>query len=74
MPRPNSGEHPPTGPLAPYQPAQGGMLAPPAGPYGPPVTIPGGVLAAKAAPTPLGLLNALRRRWVLATFLGLLVG
>lgn len=74
MPRPNSGEHPATGPLAPYQPTQGGMLAPPAGPYGPSVTIPGGGPAAKTAPTPLGLLNALRRRWVLATFLGLIVG
>ncbi|MBN9522461.1 polysaccharide biosynthesis tyrosine autokinase [bacterium] len=73
MARPNSGDNPLTGPLAPYQTQPGGMLAPPAGPYGPPVTVPGGTTA-KAPPTPLGLLNALRRRWVLATFLGLLVG
>lgn len=74
MARPNSGDNPPTGPLAPYQAPPGGMLAPPAGPYGPAVTIPGGYPPAKSAPTPLGLLNALRRRWVMATFLGLLVG
>lgn len=73
MARSNSGDNPPTGPLQPYPPPPGGILAPPAGPYGPTVTIPGGS-AAKTGPTPLGLLNALRRRWVLATFLGLLVG
>ncbi len=73
MARPNSGDNPSTGPLAPYQTPPGGMLAPPAGPYGPAVTLPGAP-SAKAAPTPLGLLNALRRRWVMATFLGLLVG
>ncbi len=73
MARPNSGDNLPTGPLAPYQAQPGGMLAPPAGPYGPPVNVPGGT-SAKVPPTPLGLLNALRRRWVLATFLGLLVG
>lgn len=73
MARSNNGENPPTGPLQPYNNPPGGMLAPPAGPYGPAVTIPGGT-GAKSAPTPLGLLNALRRRWVLATFLGLLVG
>jgi len=60
--------------MQPYQTPPGGMLAPPGGPYGPSVTIPGGYPPAKTAPTPLGLLNALRRRWVMATFLGLLVG
>ena len=42
MARPNSGDNPSTGPLAPYQTPPGGMLAPPAGPYGPAVTLPGG--------------------------------
>jgi len=74
MARPNNGDNPPTGPMQPYQTPPGGMLAPPGGPYGPSVTIPGGYPPAKTAPTPLGLLNALRRRWVMATFLGLLVG
>jgi succinoglycan biosynthesis transport protein ExoP len=74
MARHNSGDNPPTGPLAPYQNPPGGMLEPPSGPYGPQVVIPGPVPPAKSSPTPLGLLNALRRRWVLATFLGLLVG
>ncbi|MDB5308227.1 MAG: ywqD 1 [Gemmataceae bacterium] len=50
------------------------MPVPPAGPYGPNpgyhATTPS---AAKAGPTPAGLLNALKRRWVLATFLGALV-
>ncbi|MFO0800407.1 MAG: polysaccharide biosynthesis tyrosine autokinase [Gemmataceae bacterium] len=72
MARSNNGENPPTGPLQPYNTAPGGMLAPTGGPYGPSVTIPGAT--GKTPPTPLGLLNALRRRWVLATFLGLLVG
>lgn len=73
MARPNSGDNPPTGPMAPYNTPPGGMMAPPGGPYGPPVTVPGAP-SSKAAPSPLGLLNALRRRWVMATFLGLLVG
>jgi capsular exopolysaccharide synthesis family protein len=75
MARPNSGDsQPPTGPLAPYHASQGGMTQPPAGPYGPAVVLPGGGPPAKSGPTPFGLLNALRRRWVLATFLGLLAG
>ena len=74
MARPNTGEHPPSGPLASYQTPAGGMVHPPAGPYGPGLnhaypTHP----AAKAGPTPAGLLNALRRRWVLAVFIGGLV-
>ncbi|HEX4608449.1 MAG TPA: hypothetical protein VH092_09605, partial [Urbifossiella sp.] len=71
MARPNTGDNPPTGSLAPYQTTPGGMLAPPAGPYGPATTLPGGGPPAKAGPTPMGLLNALRRLWVLATVLGL---
>jgi len=47
------------------------MPVPPAGPYGPTGAYPGaGSAAAKGGPTPAGVLNALKRRWVLATFIG----
>lgn len=76
MARSNHGDNNPSGPLFPYHhptpPA--GMAQPPAGPYGPPVPTPAIPSAAKAQPTPAALFSALRRRWVLATFLGLLAG
>lgn len=69
MRRASDADHPtPGSPLAPY--AQPAHL--PAGPFGaaPAPTIP----AASGLPTLVGLINALKRRWVLASFLGLLVG
>ncbi len=48
------------------------LPVPPAGAYGPNLPHPGSA-AAKAGPTPAGFIYALRRRWVLATFLGGLV-
>lgn len=76
MARPNSGEQPLTSPLSPYHAPSGGLQPPPAGPYGPaasPYAAGPASAAAKAGPTPAGLINALKRRWVLATFIGGLV-
>jgi capsular exopolysaccharide synthesis family protein len=51
------------------------MPAPPAGPYGPTNTFLGPLPPkAKSGPTPLGVLYALKRRWVMATLIGGLVG
>jgi polysaccharide biosynthesis transport protein len=74
MPRPTAGD-PPNHPLSPYHTPPSGMagsLAPAA-----PLSYAGQPVppapAAKSSPTPAGLFNAFKRRWVLGTFLGLLV-
>jgi len=73
MPRPND---PPQNPLSPFHTPDGGMPQPipmpPIGPYGPnPGHNPGPIPPrAKTGPSPAGMLHALKRRWVLATFLG----
>jgi len=73
MPRSTPGEMPPGMPLSPYHTPPGGMPVVGAAPLlnyaGQPVPP---APSAKASPTPSGLLNAFRRRWVLGTFVGLL--
>jgi polysaccharide biosynthesis transport protein len=71
----SSNDNPPPNPLSPFHTPAGGMAVPaPLPPYGPgagtPLPTP---LKAKTGPTPAGMLHALKRRWVLATFLGGLV-
>jgi capsular exopolysaccharide synthesis family protein len=70
MARPIAGDAPASPPPAPFQPPTGLPPAVPASPFSytnqpnlPAPTVP-------ASPTPVGLLNAFRRRWVLGTFLG----
>lgn len=77
MTRQNSGDAVPNTPVSPYHTPPNGLpmsmnSVPPYGPYGPNVTpvMPGGT---KGAPTVMSLLNALKRRWVMATFIGGLV-
>ena len=72
MSRPND---PPPNPLSPFHTPAGGMPMPvsPSGPYGPGVGQPFPTPKAKSSPTPGSLIHALKRRWVLATFLGGLV-
>jgi polysaccharide biosynthesis transport protein len=77
MTRQNSGDVPPNAPVSPYHTPPNGLpmplsSVPPYGPYGPNVTpvMPAG---SRNAPTVVGLLNALKRRWVMATFIGGLV-
>lgn len=71
MNRPNAGETPPNHPISPFH-------TPPAG-Y--PIPVPGVPLnyhgqplpptpPSKSGPTPLGILNALKRRWVMAALIG----
>ncbi len=71
MTRPIAGE-PPTSPPSPYQTPPNGLPAP-LSPFNytnqPSMLAP----AVAATPTPLGLFNAFRRRWVLGTFIGGLV-
>ena len=57
-------------PLAPYAPP---VYNVPTGPYGAPSLGTAIPPPARTVPTLMGLLNALKRRWVLASFLGLLV-
>jgi len=68
-----SNDNPPSNPLSPFHTPPGGLPAP-LPPYGPgagtPLPIPP---KAKTGPTPAGMLHALKRRWVLATFLGGLI-
>ncbi|HEY3788149.1 MAG TPA: hypothetical protein VGL71_04800, partial [Urbifossiella sp.] len=71
-----SNDPPANNPLSPFHTPAGGMPQPiPVPPYGPnPGYNPGPTPSkAKAGPSPGGMLNALKRRWVLATFLGGLV-
>jgi succinoglycan biosynthesis transport protein ExoP len=77
MTRQNSGDVPPNAPVSPYHTPPNGLpmplnSVPPYGPYGPNVqpVMPSG---SKHAPTVVSLLNALKRRWVMATFIGGLV-
>lgn len=71
MARPSSGDPPAQPPLSPFQTPASGMAAPGGGsPYGPTPNVPA---PTRSAPTPLSLLHALKRRWVLATFIGGLV-
>ena len=73
MARSNAGDQPSSQPLSPFHTPPGGMPMPvaaastPAGSAGP------SPQAVRAGPTPLGLLNALKRRWVMAAFIGGLV-
>ena len=74
MSRPNHGDPQPPNPLSPYQAGGQPMAAPPAGPYGPGSGYAGPTPpSARSNPTPAGLFNALKRRWVMATFVGGLV-
>lgn len=76
MARQSPGELPPNAALSPFQTPPGGMPAPvsPMSPYGPPGWSGGPAPSGpRNAPTVGGLLNALKRRWVLATFVGGLV-
>ena len=74
MSRQNTGEQTATSPLSPYQTPPIGVpmlgAVPPLSYAGQP--IPPGP-SAKAVPTPKGLLNAFKRRWVLGTFVALLI-
>ena len=73
MARPIAGEPPASQPPAPY-PTQSGVPAPTAPSpfsYTNQPSMPGPTVS--AAPTPAGLWNAFRRRWVLSTFVGALV-
>ncbi len=71
MPR---NDNPPPGSISPFHTPAGGMPQPPQ-PYGPNSGYSAGPMPskAKAGPSPAGLLHALKRRWVLATFVGGLV-
>jgi polysaccharide biosynthesis transport protein len=74
MARPNAGDQPSSTPLSPYHTPAAGMPVPPAGPYGPTNTFLGPLPPkAKSGPTPASVLYALKRRWVMATFIGGLV-
>ena len=72
MARPTAGDLPASQPPAPFQTPSSGLSAPaaPASPFNytnqPSMPAP----AMQATPTPAGLLNAFRRRWVLGTFIG----
>lgn len=74
MARPTAGDAPAALPPSPFQAPPAGLAQPVAGtpfnytnqPHMPAPTVP-------ATPTPAGLWNAFRRRWVLGTFLGALV-
>ncbi len=72
MARPIAGDPPASPPPAPFQTPPGGMPAPvaPPSPFNytnqPNMPAP----AVQGTPTPLGLWNAFRRRWVLGTFIG----
>lgn len=76
MARSIAGDPPASQPPAPFQTPPGGVPAPvaPASPFNytnqPNMPAP----AVQGTPTPLGLWNAFRRRWVLGTLLGLLLG
>src|SRR2546430_538672 len=74
MPRSNDNP-PPNYPISPFHTPAGGMPQPiPVLPYGPnPGYNPGPTPKTKAGPSPAGMLHALKRRWVLATFLGGLI-
>src|SRR5436305_14343646 len=70
MSRPSPGELPPNSALSPFQTPPGGMPAP-MSPYGPPGWAGGPAPSGpRNAPTVGGLINSLKRRWVMATFLG----
>ncbi|MBN9119537.1 MAG: polysaccharide biosynthesis tyrosine autokinase [Planctomycetes bacterium] len=74
MARPIAGDVPAALPPSPFQTPPNGLAQPvPGGPFNytnqPSMPAP----AVPATPTPAGLLNAFRRRWVLSTFLGALV-
>src|SRR5438874_9448170 len=76
MSRPSPGELPPNAGLSPFQTPPGGMPVPsaPMSPYGPPGWAGGPApTGPRNAPTVGGLVTALKRRWVLATFVGGLV-
>src|SRR6266540_5849905 len=67
----HSNDNPPPNPLSPFHMPVGGMPQP-IPPYGPNPGYTVGPMPprAKAGPSPGGMLHALKRRWVLATFLG----
>jgi len=74
MPRPSTGDLSLHGSTSPYHTPPGGMPAP-AGPTGPsPLNYAGQPVppgpATRSGPTPAGLVNAFRRRWVLGTLTG----
>ncbi|MBY0514218.1 MAG: polysaccharide biosynthesis tyrosine autokinase [Gemmataceae bacterium] len=73
MARPSAGDTPPNQPLSPFHTPPAGMPAPIPGT---PFSYVGQLLPpappAKTGPTPLGVLNALKRRWVMAGLIGLL--
>src|SRR5437764_13606340 len=75
MSRPSPGELPPNAALSPFQTPPSGMPLPTTmSPYGPAGWSGGPAPSGpRNAPTVGGLLNALKRRWVLATFVGGLV-
>lgn len=67
----------PTNPISPFHTPAGGLpqpvpMPPLGGPFGPNPGYTAGPMPpkAKAAPSPGGMIHALKRRWVLATFLG----